>query len=100
MRTLLLTTIISLSLAGATFAANTDAAKTTVSKPAAAGPAKSGKPMATTSAKTMSTKKSTGGGVKAADRTPISKACSAQADTKGLHGKYRSTFRDACMKKG
>ncbi len=30
--------------------------------------------------------------------TPESKACSAQADAKGLHGKDRQTFRRACLK--
>jgi hypothetical protein len=30
--------------------------------------------------------------------TPESKACSAQADTQGLHGKDREKFRRACLK--
>lgn len=30
-------------------------------------------------------------------RTAISKACSAQADEKKLHGKERRTFRRKCM---
>ena len=35
-----------------------------------------------------------------ADRTAISKQCSAQADAKGLHGKERKKFRDECKKSG
>ncbi|AYG57947.1 PsiF family protein [Rhizobium jaguaris] len=33
-------------------------------------------------------------------QTDISKACSAQADAKGLHGKERSKFRSQCKKSG
>jgi hypothetical protein len=36
----------------------------------------------------------------AADKKAISKACSAQANTKGLHGKARKEFRLACKKRG
>lgn len=32
------------------------------------------------------------------DRTAKSKACSVQADQKGLHGKARKKFRDECKK--
>ncbi|WP_441507916.1 PsiF family protein [Bosea sp. 2YAB26] len=32
------------------------------------------------------------------DRTAKSKACSVQADQKGLHGKARKKFRDECQK--
>jgi len=32
--------------------------------------------------------------------TAVSKACSAQADTKGLHGKERKKFRAECKKAG
>ena len=39
-------------------------------------------------------------GVKASQRTPISIACSKQADAKNLHGKERQKFRAACMNKG
>jgi hypothetical protein len=35
-----------------------------------------------------------------ADKQSISKACSDQANAKGLHGKERKTFRSACKKKG
>jgi hypothetical protein len=35
-----------------------------------------------------------------ADKTAISKACSDQANAKGLHGKERKTFRSACKKNG
>lgn len=33
-------------------------------------------------------------------QTAISKACSTQADAKGLHGKARSKFRSDCKKNG
>lgn len=33
-------------------------------------------------------------------QTDVSKACSAQADAKGLHGKERSKFRSECKKNG
>jgi hypothetical protein len=33
-------------------------------------------------------------------KTAISKACSAQADAKGLHGKERHKFRAECKKNG
>ncbi|MBB5575114.1 MULTISPECIES: PsiF family protein [Rhizobium] len=33
-------------------------------------------------------------------QSEISKACSAQADAKGLHGKERSKFRSQCKKNG
>ncbi|WP_081615321.1 PsiF family protein [Rhizobium freirei] len=33
-------------------------------------------------------------------QTDISKACSAQADAKGLHGKARAKFRSDCKKNG
>jgi hypothetical protein len=35
-----------------------------------------------------------------ADKKAISKACSDQANAKGLHGKERKTFRSACKKNG
>ncbi len=34
------------------------------------------------------------------DKKSISKACSAQADAKGLHGKARKKFRSACKRHG
>jgi invasion protein IalB len=34
------------------------------------------------------------------DKQAISKACSDQADAKGLHGKVRKKFRSACKKRG
>lgn len=57
----------------------------TTNKPAATmkTPATTAKPKATTTA-----------------QTDISKACSAQADAKGLHGKERSKFRAQCKKSG
>ncbi len=35
-----------------------------------------------------------------ADKKAISKACSDQADAKGLHGKERKKFRSECRRKG
>lgn len=35
-----------------------------------------------------------------ADRSAVSKACSAQADAKKLHGKERKKFRNECKKNG
>jgi invasion protein IalB len=34
------------------------------------------------------------------DKQAISKACSDQANAKGLHGKERKKFRAACKKRG
>jgi hypothetical protein len=34
------------------------------------------------------------------DKQALSKACSTQADTKGLHGKERKKFRSQCKKDG
>jgi DNA-binding transcriptional regulator LsrR (DeoR family) len=34
------------------------------------------------------------------DKKAISKACSTQADAKGLHGKERKKFRNECKKNG
>jgi hypothetical protein len=57
----------------------------------------------------MATTKSTGAMAKQKTPAPntmmpaqsaISKACSAQADAKGLHGKERSRFRSQCKKNG
>ena len=36
----------------------------------------------------------------ATDKAAISKACSDQANAKGLHGKPRKAFRAACKKRG
>jgi hypothetical protein len=36
----------------------------------------------------------------AADKKAISKSCSDQATTKGLHGKARKEFRKACKLRG
>ncbi|HTV28799.1 MAG TPA: PsiF family protein [Xanthobacteraceae bacterium] len=35
-----------------------------------------------------------------ADKSAISKACSDQANAKGLHGKERKKFRSECKKNG
>ena len=34
------------------------------------------------------------------DKLAVSKACSQQADAKGLHGKARKKFRSDCKKRG
>ena len=34
------------------------------------------------------------------NKLAVSKACSQQADAKGLHGKARKKFRAACKKRG
>jgi hypothetical protein len=34
------------------------------------------------------------------DKQALSKACSTQADAKGLHGKERKKFRSTCKKNG
>ncbi|PZM10185.1 PsiF family protein [Rhizobium tubonense] len=52
----------------------------------------------------MTATKSTGAMAKPKATTPpqsaVSKACSIQADAKGLHGKERSKFRSECKKNG
>ena len=65
-------------------AAQTPAPSTPAAKPAitAPAPAASGQKATTSSS----------------ERTAKSKACSDQADQKGLHGKARKKFRDACKK--
>ncbi len=121
MRNLALIALLGLSMAGGAYAAPTDAAKPAVT--AAKQAATAAKQAATTAKQTAAAAKQTtttatqaamtakpmasaattktisrGGGVKAADRTPISRTCSAQADTKQLHGKERAKFRAQCMK--
>ena len=54
--------------------------------PAPAAPATAAKPAAAASAKMSAT-----------DKQALSKKCSADADAKGLHGKERKKFRDACQ---
>jgi hypothetical protein len=122
MNRLVLTAAIGLILAGGAFSASaqtatntttptaakakkTKAAKTAepAAKPAttttaAAKPAAATAKPATTAAATTTAPKGHGGGVKMADRTPISIECSKQADAKGLHGKERQKFREGCMK--
>jgi invasion protein IalB len=39
-------------------------------------------------------------GTSAADKQAISKACSDQANAKGLHGKARKKFRSQCKRRG
>lgn len=36
----------------------------------------------------------------ASDKKAVSKACSKQADAKGLHGKQRKKFRSECRRQG
>ncbi|MBB6487478.1 PsiF family protein [Rhizobium lusitanum] len=61
-------------------------------------------PAATTTPKAMTTapKAATTMAPKAMKpaQTDVSKACSAQADAKGLHGKARAKFRSECKKNG
>jgi hypothetical protein len=66
-------------------------AQTTTTPPAPAGQATTG----TNATGTMMKKATT-----TPAQTSISKACSAQADAKGLHGKARSKFRSECKKNG
>ncbi len=98
MRTLILGSILGVALAGGAMAAAKDTPKGAMAP--AAQPAAATAPTAKSTKAKSEKAKGTGTGVKAADRTPISKACSAQADTKKLHGAERAKFRDACMKKG
>ena len=87
MRTFIVTAIVSLALAGAAVAQTTAPATTKTTKPMAAPAAT----MASKPAKTAST-------VGRKPMTEASKACSAQADAKSLHGKDREKFRRSCMK--
>lgn len=67
----------------------------------AAPPAATTAPAATTTAPATTMKPATGTmGKMKPMQTDVSKACSAQADAKGLHGKERSKFRSACKKNG
>ncbi|SDN88129.1 PsiF family protein [Phyllobacterium sp. OV277] len=68
------------------------AATTTAPAPTTTAPA------ATTKPATTMMKKATTATTPA--KTAISKACSAQADAKGLHGKERHKFRSDCKKNG
>jgi len=43
---------------------------------------------------------STPGATSSADKKAISKACSDQANAKGLHGKARKKFRSECKAQG
>ena len=67
-------------------------AQTTTTQPAAAGQATTG--TNATGTTPMKKAKTTPA------QTSISKACSAQADAKGLHGKAREKFRSECKKNG
>ncbi|MGO4175933.1 PsiF family protein [Bosea sp. TAF32] len=53
------------------------------------------KPAVTSPAPAAPAKKAT---KTSSERTAKSKACSAQADQKGLHGKARKRFRDDCKR--
>ncbi len=76
--------LISMSFAGAQ---TTPAAKPAVTAPATTTAPAAAKPAATKPAAAAP-----------ATRTAKSKECSVQADQKGLHGKERKKFRDACKK--
>ncbi len=56
-------------------------------------------PSATTSTPSTTTTMTKPKAMKPA-QTAVSKACSAQADAKGLHGKARAKFRSDCKKNG
>lgn len=73
----LLAATAALALAAPAFAAPATAAAP-AAKPVAAAPAKAKGP------------------VKTEAKTPEGKACSAEADAKGLHGKARKVFRSKC----
>ncbi|POR54310.1 PsiF family protein [Bosea psychrotolerans] len=75
--------LMSMSFAGA---------QTTPATPAVTAPATTTAPAA---AKPAATKPAAAA---PATRTAKSKECSVQADQKGLHGKARKKFRDACKK--
>jgi hypothetical protein len=77
--------LISMSFAGAQTTPATPA--TPAAKPAMTAPATTTAPAA---AKPTAAAPAT--------RTAKSKECSTQADQKGLHGKERKKFRDACKK--
>ena len=120
MRLLILSSVLSLAMAGSVLAAAdaaapaATAAKATPAKPgmmarmAAARAAKAKKPAATPmvaapaagamTAKPMASTGAHRGGTPVANRSAISISCSKQADTKGLHGKDREKFRRGCMK--
>lgn len=88
--TKILTTAAIVALVGTSAMAQTTAPSTTA-------------PSATTTTATpMATTKPAAGTM--SKKTPVlsdvSKACSAQADAKGLHGKDRKTFRSTCKKNG
>ncbi|SFJ84965.1 psiF repeat-containing protein [Bosea sp. OK403] len=76
--------LMSMSFAGAQ---TTPATPATPAKPAVTAPATTAAPAAAKPAAAAP-----------ATRTAKSKECSVQADQKGLHGKERKKFRDACKK--
>lgn len=78
------------TLISANAMAQTATPSTTTTTPATTAPAATAKTTVTTTKQ------------KAAQpaQTEVSKACSAQADAKGLHGKERSKFRSQCKKNG
>ena len=113
MRLLILSSVLSLAMAGSALAApdaSTPAAtKAAPAKPGlmAKKPTKAKKPAAMAAAApaagamTAKPAAATGvhkGGTPVANRSAISVSCSKQADTKGLHGKDREKFRRGCMK--
>jgi hypothetical protein len=56
--------------------------------------------VAQTAAGTSPSKATTAAKPISAEKQAVSKACSDQADSKGLHGKERKKFRSECKKKG
>ena len=117
MRLLILSSVLSLAMAGSALAAP-DASTPAATKAAPAKPGLMAKKPAARAAKvkkpaameaaapaagamTAKPAAATGvhrGGTPVANRSAISVSCSKQADTKGLHGKDREKFRRGCMK--
>ncbi len=98
MRTIMLASIAALLMASAVDA-QTAATTTTPAAKSTTKTTKAMKPAASTTAMSSSASSSTP--AKASGRKPQtaeSKACSAQADAKNLHGKDRQKFRRGCMK--
>jgi hypothetical protein len=90
MRALIAATVLSLAI-GIGSGIGTAFAEDPAPSPApAAAPADQGAPPAKTKKPKMST----------SDKKAISKACSDQANAKGLHGEERKKFRADCKKNG
>lgn len=84
------TTVAFAALFSVSAMAQTATPSTTTTTPSATAPSAMTKP-ATTMTKPKAMKPA---------QTAVSKACSTQADAKGLHGKARAKFRSDCKKNG